>query len=95
MFTVGGYKLTKHVIRGERALEAERMARGWKDMHRVWKREGIRVILMDAGTKLQPAVCSVDKEFELYHLTVILGLPATELSGDCDDMNLKMQISRL
>lgn len=53
MFTVGGYKLTKHVIRGERALEAERMAMdGWKDMHRVWKREGIRVIVRDAGTKL-------------------------------------------
>ena len=33
MFIVGGHKLTKHTIRGERALKAERIAYGWKDPH--------------------------------------------------------------
>ena len=33
MFIVGGHKLTKHAIRGERALKAERIAYGWKDPH--------------------------------------------------------------
>ena len=33
MFIVGGYKLTKHAVRGERALKAGRIAYGWKDLH--------------------------------------------------------------
>lgn len=93
LFIVGGYILTKRVIRGERTLKAERMTYGWKDTHPVWKRneggcEGCR-------KQITASRVLFDKEFELYHPDVILGLSPAELPGNCDGVNVKMQISRL